>query len=192
MSLFDNKNREVVEGIYYYPDWIQNSLYYEDLKAKTEWKQEYAKFSTTSVPLPRLTAWYGDRKYKYSGIENNPTPWSKNLTLWEIREQVESFVGEEFNSVLLNYYRSGKDHVSWHSDSERTLDPSSQIVSVSFGCDRIFELKNKTNPKNTIKLNLRGGSLLIMQSGIQEKWLHRISKSDTNEQRINLTFRNCI
>ncbi len=33
---------------------------------------------------------------------------------------VEKAADTHFNSVLLNYYRDGKDSVAWHSDDEKS------------------------------------------------------------------------
>lgn len=46
----------------------------------------------------------------------DPTSWTASVL--EIKSQVEAACGCSFNSVLLNLYRDGNDHVSWHSDNE--------------------------------------------------------------------------
>src|SRR5690242_18176839 len=100
-----------------------------DLIARTPWKQDHARFGAKEIPLPRLVAWYGDEgtEYRYSGILNVPLPFSELLT--RLRRRIEgdgrladlAGTGEppQFNSVLLNYYRTGADSVGFHSDDER-------------------------------------------------------------------------
>ncbi|BBI62950.1 hypothetical protein HSBAA_42560 [Vreelandella sulfidaeris] len=41
--------------------------------------------------------------------------------LRELKQVVESHCGEGFNSCLGNFYNSGEEGMSWHSDAEKTL-----------------------------------------------------------------------
>ncbi|MFM7438102.1 MAG: alpha-ketoglutarate-dependent dioxygenase AlkB, partial [Snowella sp.] len=85
------------------------------------WQQENIKRFGQSIPLPRLTAWYGDagKSYTYSGITMNPLIWTRPLLT--IKNKIEKISKDQFNSVLLNQYRHRKDSVSWHSDDEPEL-----------------------------------------------------------------------
>jgi alkylated DNA repair dioxygenase AlkB len=163
---------------------------FQTLKDEIAWKQENARFGGKSVPLPRLTAWYGDagKSYSYSGITVHPTPWTPALI--EIKTRVESVANATFNSVLLNYYRDGRDSVAWHSDDERELGLNPVIASVSFGAARDFQFKHKTNPDLRQKVTLTHGSLLLMTGATQHFWKHQIPKTKRPlDGRINLTFR---
>ncbi len=142
------------------------------------------------MPLPRLTAWYGDegKSYTYSGIEQHPDPWTPTLKL--IKSKVEEILEVTFNTVLLNLYRDGKDSVSWHSDDELELGENPIIASVSFGAVRRFSLKHKISKDYKIDLDLPNGSLLLMKGETQHFWQHQIAKTSKSVQpRINLTFR---
>jgi alkylated DNA repair dioxygenase AlkB len=46
--------------------------------------------------------------------------------------------GVRFDVVLLNYYRDGKDIISWHSDREAKGTP---VASLSLGESRHFRMK---------------------------------------------------
>ena len=96
----------------------ESDVLFDSLQKNIEWKQDFIEMYGKSHPLPRLTAWYGDKNksYTYSGITMTPLPWTKELL--KVRREIEVFSQQEFNSVLLNYYRSGDDSVSWHSDDE--------------------------------------------------------------------------
>ena len=153
-SLFNHENNNSFEkdhlNIDYVKDYFneEESLYFlKTLKDKIKWEQDYIKFYGKSHPLPRLTAWYGDRNktYTYSGIPMTPEPW--NTELLEIKKRVFQYAKINFNSVLLNFYRSGNDSVSWHSDDEKELGDQPIIGSVSFGGIRKFRLRNKNNKK---------------------------------------------
>lgn len=41
-----------------------------------------------------------------------------------LQSLVEKFAGLSFNSCLLNFYRTGADHLSWHSDNESLYGPA--------------------------------------------------------------------
>jgi alkylated DNA repair dioxygenase AlkB len=158
--------------------------------AEAPWKQTVQRLYDKEVVTPRLTAWYGDLGTDYShpaGI-SNPTPWTPELMA--IKEVVEPLAGIQFNSVLLNYYRDGNDSVAWHSDKESILGKQPVIASVSFGQVRNFDIRNKTDHSEKYSVRLEQGSFLLMKSGLQEHWEHRIAKSvKPMKARVNLTFR---
>ncbi len=128
LDLFDNKNhtsplQQNLE-IEYIRDCFnknESDALFDTLKNNIEWKQDFIKMFGKSHPIPRLTAWYGDEKktYTYSGITMTPLPWTKELI--EVKSKIEVYSKINFNSVLLNFYRSGSDSVSWHSDDEKEL-----------------------------------------------------------------------
>lgn len=161
------------------------------LIAETPWSQESVSMYGKKVAIPRLTAWYGDpgATYRYSGIRNTPLPWTKLLL--DVRHRLEQFSGASFNCALLNYYRSGDDSISWHSDDERELGENPVIASLSLGSSRTFKLRHKIRQDLDIeKLILENGSLLLMKGETQKFWKHEISKERrVTEPRVNLTFR---
>jgi alkylated DNA repair dioxygenase AlkB len=164
---------------------------FTQLLQETPWRQETAHLFQRSIPIPRLTAWYGDRgkTYAYSGIEMQPEPWT--TTLLELKTAIETVVSASFNSVLLNLYRTGQDSVGWHSDDEPELGRNPIIASVSLGATRRFSLKHKRRKDlNPVHLDLSHGSLLLMQGPTQHNWVHQVPKTTKPiEPRINLTFR---
>ena len=176
-----------------YPAYFSESLADRlllELRDTTAWRQEAFKLYGKSVYFPRLTAWYGDPRasYFYSGIRNVPLPWTP--AIWEVKRAVEPAAGVEFNSVLLNRYRTGKDSVSWHADDEPEFGERPVIASVSFGSTRLFQLKHKKRKELKASIELAHGSLLIMRGGTQANWLHQVPKTARPvEERLNLTFR---
>jgi len=164
---------------------------FRDLLVNTRWAQETMKYYGKDVKLPRLTAWYGDKGaiYKYSGISNEPHPWT--ATLLRIGSRLEPIAGVRFNSVLLNLYRDGNDGVSWHQDNESELGKNPVIGSVSFGDTRRFQLRHKFRKElPRVDLDLTDGSLLIMRGTTQQFWQHQIVKTSRPvSTRINLSFR---
>jgi alkylated DNA repair dioxygenase AlkB len=160
------------------------------LIAETAWRAETVTVFGKRHLQPRLTAWHGDMPYTYSGLTLEPLPWTPLLL--EIRQAVEAASGAQFNSVLLNLYRDGRDSMGMHSDDEPELGPDPVIASVSFGEERAFILRHKAS-RETHKLALASGSLLVMRGPTQRCWQHGINKSARPMgPRLNLTFRNIL
>jgi alkylated DNA repair dioxygenase AlkB len=122
----------------------------------------------------------------------HPRPWSQ--TLLNLKARVESLAGQDFNSVLLNYYRDHRDGMGMHSDDESELGKQPVIASLSLGEERTLVLRHKYRKDlNTIKLPLPSGSLLVMKGATQSYWKHGINKQKQPcGPRLNLTFRNII
>ena len=182
------------EQLQYHPllfDPKEQSLLMNALQEEIPWKQEHIKLFGKTHPTPRLTAWHGDTHcvYKYSGVVNQPFPWTPSLLT--IKTRIESLSnGATFNCVLLNFYRDGSDKMGWHSDDEKELGPNPSIASVSFGATRRFDFKHKTEANTKFSIHLESGSLLLMQGDMQHHWLHQIpAQKRIQEPRINLTFR---
>jgi alkylated DNA repair dioxygenase AlkB len=150
---------------------------------ETPWKQTTQKLWDKEYLTPRLTCWYGNTE-RIAGT----LPWTPELQ--HIREQAEQLAGIKFNTVLLNYYRDGNDSVAWHSDKESIMGSQPIIASVSFGQVRSFDIRNKADHRGNYSVRLEHGSFLLMKSGLQEHWEHRIAKSaKAIKPRVNLTFR---
>lgn len=164
--------------------------YFERLRDGIVWRQESIKIFGRILPVPRLTAWHGDKNatYTYSGLTLQPQPWTPDLM--ELKGMVEQMTGKQYNSVLLNYYRSGNDSMGWHSDDEPELGENPVIASLSFGQVRSFHFRHKRN-RIKLKIALTHGSLLLMSGATQHRWQHALPRSGTAVfERINLTFRN--
>ena len=166
---------------------LSNADVFARLLAETPWREESVFLYGKRHLQPRLTAWYGDASYTYSGLRLEPLPWS--ALLLDIRAAVEAACGHRFNSVLLNRYRNGRDSMGMHSDDEPELGSDPVIASLSYGATRTLILRHKRH-KHTLKLPLTDGSLLLMAGSTQQAWLHGINKSARPlGERINLTFR---
>jgi alkylated DNA repair dioxygenase AlkB len=166
---------------------LSNDEVFARLLDETPWRAESVVVYGKRHLQPRLTAWYGEASYTYSGLRLAPLPWTELLLV--IRVAVEAACGQRFNSVLLNRYRDGRDSMGMHSDDEPELGNEPVIASLSFGTTRTFILRHKRN-KQTVRLALEDGSLLLMSGKLQANWLHGINKSARSlGERLNLTFR---
>lgn len=154
------------------------------------WRHDKIRMFGKWVYQPRYTAWHADdgMSYTYSGLTMPAVPWNKGLLF--LKQEVEKATGFAFNSVLLNWYRDGEDHMGWHADDEKELGINPAIASVNFGAQRFFHLRRKENPKEKLKIPLGHGSLLLMHGELQHHWQHGIMKERRVKQmRFNLTFR---
>jgi len=157
------------------------------LVAETPWRAETVVVYGKRHLQPRLSAWYGEAGYRYSGLTLAPMPLTPLLAM--LRAGVEDITGQRYNSVLLNYYRDGRDSMGMHSDDEPELGLQPAIASLSLGATRTFTLRHKTS-KRTLKIDLGDGSLLLMSGALQTYWLHGINKiAKPSGPRLNLTFR---
>ncbi len=179
--------------IEYFADFFEvnraNELFMQ-LKSDIPWQQDFITVYGKTHPQPRLTALFGNegKPYSYSNIVMQPHPWNPLLVF--IKEAVEAACGERFTTVLLNYYRDGKDSNGWHADDEKELGRNPVIASVSFGAERAFHLQHNTIKNQKLKIVLEHGSLLVMKGTTQHFWKHQIPKTTkTIGPRINLTFR---
>src|SRR6516162_2840729 len=151
------------------------------------WQTETARLFGRDMPLPRLTAWFGDAAYSYSGILHEPAPLPAILD--RLRQRAEALSGTSFNAVLANFYRDGRDSVGWHSDSEAGLGDCPIIASLSLGGTRRFQFRHRKT-KETITLELRTGHWLIMAGQTQHSWLHQVPKTTARvAPPVNVTFR---
>jgi alkylated DNA repair dioxygenase AlkB len=166
---------------------IDNAEILARLVAETPWRADTVVVYGKRHLQPRLTAWYGEAGYTYSGLTLHPLPLTPLLE--QLRAAVERATGRRYNSVLLNYYRDGADSMGMHSDDEPELGPEPVIASVSYGATRTFILRHKRS-KRTVKLDLTDGCLLLMAGALQANWQHGINKTVTLVgPRLNLTFR---
>jgi len=166
---------------------ISNAEIVVRLLDETPWRADTVVVYGKRYLQPRLTAWYGEASYTYSGLTLQPLPLTPLLE--QLRAAVEQATGRRYNSVLLNYYRDGADSMGMHSDDEPELGPRPVIASLSYGATRTFILRHKRS-KRTVKLDLTDGSLLLMAGALQANWLHGINKTARLVgPRLNLTFR---
>ncbi len=178
-------------SISYDPDFLSSEgadHYLQCLKRECKWNQDKIKLFGKMLLQPRLSAWYGEADYSYSGLTMLAQPWS--ATLMELKMLAEMSTGAAYNSVLLNLYRGGQDSMGWHSDDEKELGPEPSIASISLGEPRVFHFRHRKDKNLKHKILLEHGSLLFMSGSTQTYWHHQLPKTRKNiGERINLTFR---
>jgi alkylated DNA repair dioxygenase AlkB len=165
-----------------------NNLF-ETLKNNTPWYQ--------NNDIHRLIAWYADDPNMIYGIKEKSLHWTPDLL--DIKNQIEIYTGNNYNSVLINYYRNGNDYIDFHADDTKELGTNPTIAVVSLGSKRQLILKQYRASKgnkisnNEIKYDLDNGSLLVMSGTTQHYWKHSIKKTNYHVMpSINLIFRKFI
>ncbi|KAK3701540.1 hypothetical protein QZH41_020527 [Actinostola sp. cb2023] len=184
-------------SVEFYPNFLdkeEREWMFEQLVAEIPWDEKKIEIKGTLHVQPRLTAWFGDFPYSYSGLTLQPYQWSPMLNI--VKDKIFTQTGLTFNSMLANLYRDNKDSVDWHSDDEPSLGPEPVIASLSLGDTRKFILRKKPPQGNDyslmqhVTIPLASGSLLIMKGATQQDWQHQIPKEyHHRDPRINLTFR---
>nr|OQO23770.1 hypothetical protein B0A51_10152 [Rachicladosporium sp. CCFEE 5018] len=153
---------------------------------------ETARFSPTGVVVDATSG----KPCGQTSYRCRPRPIPECIDV--LRRLTEASTGCTFNFALVNYYATGSDSISYHSDDERFLGTDPAIASFTLGAKRDFLLKHKpTEAKHesevkAIKLPLASGDMILMKGGTQSNWLHSIPKrkgGDADKGRINITFR---
>ncbi|KAI1128399.1 DNA repair family protein [Nemania abortiva] len=158
------------------------------------------------VPVGHPDASEAPGPRRQTGYKAVPRPVPHCLDI--LRKSTEAATGCCFNFCLVNYYASGADSISFHSDDERFLGVSPAIASFSLGARRDFLMKHKPPkselgktgnndaPKGTLKLPLGSGDMILMRGKTQANWLHSIpkrgGKNESDGGRINITFRRAL
>lgn len=165
----------------------KSDYYYDTLLQQTKWREYEMEIFDKTYTVPRMIGWYEDKENP--GADPTQPDWTPALL--EIRKRVEEETEIDFNGVLLNYYRNGKDGVGWHSDREKNTGKNPIIASVSLGETRIFRLRHKFRKDiPQIEIPLHHGSYLLMAGTTQSFWQHQVPKTARDIlPRINLTFR---
>jgi alkylated DNA repair dioxygenase AlkB len=165
------------------------------LQAEVPWTVHRIRLFGRMVDSPRLSCWIGDAgaSYTYSGTRFAPQPWPDALL--PVRDRIREACGEDFNSVLANLYRDGRDAMGWHRDDEPELGAQPVIASLSLGASRRFVLKevraaDAPGAARRQVLALGHGSLLRMAGETQQHYRHALPRTARPVgPRINLTFR---
>lgn len=189
----DSENLLPKDGLVLYFGKVINEqdadVLFDRLLNEVHWVRDEVKLFGKLHVTAREVAWYADPglTYTYSGRTKTALPW--NELLLELKQKAEQICGVQFNACLLNLYHDGNEGMGWHSDDEPELGPTPNIASFSFGAERPFKLKHKTETLQ-VELNLEHGSLLLMAGTCQQYWKHMLPKRKRlKAARINLTFR---
>ena len=181
--------------VYVLPAWAHH-IPLEYVVASVDWQQGSVSLFGKTHLEPRLTAWSGDRSYRYSNRTLPPRPWYAPVD--QLRDGINQLLtgwglapSTGVNHCLMNYYRDGEDSMGWHRDNEPELGSLPVVCSVSLGARRRFRLRPWRGRRDqALTFELGDGDLLVMAGATQESWEHALLKTKQPiGPRLNLTFR---
>jgi alkylated DNA repair dioxygenase AlkB len=171
-------------------DPVDARAIFDAVRSEIAWETHRIRLFGREIDAPRQSCWIGDpgTDYTYSRTRFAPRSWTPTLTA--LRRRLREELGVDFNSVLANRYRDGRDSMGWHSDDEPELGTQPVIASLSFGAVRRFDLRHRNDATQRHAIDLESGSLLLMQGETQRHWQHALPRTAKPcGERINLTFR---
>ncbi len=161
------------------PSWLPgHAELFAELHASAPWQQRERRMYDKNVLEPRLVA-------AWSAAELAALP----KRLHEIRAAVSERYGVDFDSVLVNLYRDGRDGVAWHGDTVRKRLPEAVVVTVGLGERRKFLLRPGTAGPATYTLETGEGDLVVMGGRCQHEWQHTVPKAVRAGARMSVTMR---
>jgi alkylated DNA repair dioxygenase AlkB len=198
--------KEIQRNIF---EFLRRELFFYRVKYKIK-----RGTTETDITTPRFTSVFGidetarfnaegdavdavsGRPVSKDAYQRRPRPVPGCLDL--LRRLTENTTGCKFNFALVNYYASGADSISYHSDDERFLGPEPAIASFTLGAKRDFLLRHKktlagnASESKSLRFELGSGDMILMKGKTQSCWEHSIPKRKGGEAergRINITFR---
>ncbi|TPX16552.1 uncharacterized protein E0L32_003846 [Thyridium curvatum] len=123
---------------------------FERLRDEVSWM----RMSHQGGEVPRLVCVQGaiDKDgsmpvYRHPADESPPLlPFSPSVV--EIKGEIEELIGHPLNHVLIQFYRSGNDYISEHSDKTLDIVKDSYICNVSLGAERTMVFRTKRVDKD--------------------------------------------
>ena len=109
--------------------------------------------------------------------------------LSELLKKVNELTENNFNGILVNHYCDGNQYIGAHSDDEKEIGING-VISISYGSERKFRVRNKTTKKIFKDINLNSGDMVHMGGNFQKEFLHEIPiQRKIKEERYSFTFR---
>jgi len=169
--------------------------YFEQLKSEITWIQDYFTVMNSGVETKvrerRLTNLQSTctKMIEYSGKTMMPIPFTKTVQF--VKDTIESHFKIYFDSCLINYYVNQEDYMRFHKD-DVGVTKSPNIITVSFGETRIFQVRLRKDKEIKYTYELHNGDVFMMHSDCQDIFDHSIppvAGGETKGGRISLTFR---
>ncbi len=155
----------------------EHAALFELLRKSICWEESMAVRKTASFGVP----------YNYAQLSYPAVPM--HAALLPVAAKLSAQLGIEFNNCLLNFYESGENTMGFHADDTTGLQAHTGVAIISLGSARKITYRSKLIPTIRHAFNLAPGSLLYMDSAVQETWVHAIRKQRDVGARISLTWR---
>lgn len=159
--------------------WVpDHGAVFDLLLAEADWRQRERHLYDRTVLEPRMVA-------GWSGARLTALP----PRLAEMRAALSAYYRVDFDSVLVNLYRDGRDGVAWHGDTVRKTLHDPLVATVSLGERRRFLLRPGGAGPATHVFAPGGGDLLVMGGACQHDWQHTVPKAARAGARMSVTMR---
>lgn len=112
----------------------------------------------------------------YSGTEWNTWNWSHSTMKIKdcVEKALQPLYEQKMNHCVSNLYRDGADRIDHHSDKDLDLNRNGVIVSVSLGCTRVMELRDRKSPGDIARIELPEGSMFVLGPYTNATFTHSI------------------
>tara|TARA_A100001015_G_scaffold182611_1_gene203242 strand:+ start:203 stop:907 length:705 start_codon:yes stop_codon:yes gene_type:complete len=212
--------------------YIQNFLKKEESNMYQNWLNKMEDFKDNmnynKTQLIRQQKWYQmENEYFCPKWERRYDRWKSHEyddILIQLQEKIQNYINKivknllltknvsiqnpKINSCLFNKYKTGKDRIRAHRDTEKSFGEKPTIIGLSLGGEReikFVRIMNTLNDKNihiykkdkenkhlNFKQKLEDGSLFIMAGCSQKYFTHEIPQCNSKDQRYSATFREWI
>jgi len=188
-ALFADEPRVLVDdaegGIRYQPGFLDSTAadaWFAILRDTMPWQRERRPMYDRVVDVPRLLAGFA--------LDDPGLPPVLADAAARVRDTLET----PFTHVGMNYYRDGRDSVAMHNDKLYSIVAPWPIALLSLGGARRMDIRAKPDagagPRDTLRVVLEPGSLLVMSHRSQFQYDHGIPKTrEPVGPRISLAFR---
>jgi len=174
-----------------FEDAEADEIYDYLLQKEIEYHKPYKRFNRT-VKVPRGQASYTatpDIHYNYGNTAGgSPVNEVMDERLREITRRVNEATGNNYNTILMNVYKDGKDNIALHQDKETDWVPGTGFATVAFGFARPF-LIEQNDTKEKQRILHKKGLCIEMPFPMNQHYKHGIPPCKTEQCRISLTFR---
>ncbi|MBQ1075107.1 alpha-ketoglutarate-dependent dioxygenase AlkB [Micromonospora sp. C31] len=165
------------------PGWVTGSdEVFDVLLRDVPWRAERRTMYDAEVDVPRLLCWY-------AGHRPLPHPLLTEARAALTRHYAPE-LGEPFVTAGMCLYRSGRDSVAWHGDTQgRSAHTDTLVAIVSFGSPRPLLLRPRGGG-DSLRFPLGHGDLVVMGGSCQRTWEHAVPKTSRPVgPRVSVQFR---
>jgi alkylated DNA repair dioxygenase AlkB len=194
INSFDERIKLDEAGSYikYYPNYLDANKADEILKIllnDIKWDDSSRNTYGKITQFNRKSSFYAFSGLKYPFSGRTFEGKSMTSTMCEILKDLNNN-NYDFNSILFNYYKDGRDTISWHTDNEKELGQDPVVGTLSLGQERPFYLRHCIDHSNKHNFLLGHGSLMVMEGKTQNFWEHSVpQRAKLNQPRLSLTLR---
>jgi alkylated DNA repair dioxygenase AlkB len=182
------------------PATLDTKTVLDDLWGLCSFEETFGLLFGKKYKTPRYHQTYSDEvsNYRFSGVDHKSIPLPGLLKpFMDFANGLDE--GFKFNMCFVNWYHSGNDYISLHSDDEEQIYRDKKgrinILSISIGETRRFVLKPNDDKKGfNQEVSLEHGSVILMGGLTQSTHKHTVpkvngKKGNSMGRRVNITFR---